>query len=619
MVKNEKNQELMSHFIEQLEAYGLEIGSKLDQMETDKNDYLFFERIKKELEESKIEFCSSYFALTEEEKAFFQKQLLALFKDQEIVDNILQEIVNLYYLKEYGLLDLEEIAPQKEVALENLETLLTKVTKYLNDTNFDQLSKTDEKLSERMDRLVTLGSILEGDENVPIDDVDFLEETLEYLSLTPEEKKQVLIEIIHHNIAVYHTHLEKKKENIPIEQSIEIEELRENPVISAECMTRMNELLSDKKVIERIMQIVNDEFTTVISMKAPTPEEQEQITSSIELAREEMIESMKQDESMTPEEALDVFFQKYDDTTEHKRELIAQITETTEASPLTREEQEEIVGQAFAFLEEQQMYLRDINKNDKEKIRQYMLGLFQNVENRRLMIDSGIYEDRSVLEREAAYEISVYKELLEAVPKEDTETYAKICTKLQEILDVIGVEKEPVPKEETEEGKLFFVMDGDTSTIESDIGVGGKGLASTYYGEIKSQLLSIANRHDRRIGAAQPVNPGLKALKKQGVRFTTGVRTKVFFIPVGLKDAIIVGTSFLTGKDVSKDQEKRVKKYQTQIETLKEQLSSPDTYEEEVKKASVVQSRIMSTLNNKELDEMLQSAAEQEETKEKAK
>ena len=618
MIKNEKSQELISHFIEQLESYGLEMGSQLDQMETEKKDYLFFEKIKKELEESKIEFCSSYFTMTEEEQEYFKKQLLSLFKDQEIVDNILQEIINLYYLKEYGLLDQEETAPQKEVALENLDTLLMKITKYINDTNFEQLEKTDEKLSNRMDRLVSLGSIIEEDELVPIDDIDFLEETIEYLSLSPEEKKQLLIEIIQHNIAVYHSHLEKKKDNIPIEQSVEIETLRENIVISQECIDKIDELLSNREVMERIVQVVMDEFTTVINIKTPTKEEEEQIASSIDLAREEMIESMKREEALTPEEALDHFFQTYDETTRHKREIIAQITENTTPSPLTREEQDQIIQEAFAFLESQQMHLRDINKSDKEKIRQYMLELFQNVENRKLMIESGIYEDRSVLEREAAYEISVYKELLEAVPEEDRDTLAKICTKLQEILDCVGIQKE-IPSTEEEEGQLFFVMDGGTSTIESDIGIGGKGLAATYYGEIKNQLQSIKHRHERKIGAAQPVNPGLKAIKKEGVKFTTGVRTKVFFIPVGLKDSIIVGTSFLTGKDVSKEQEKRIKKYQEQIESLKRQLSSPDTYEEESKKASVVRDRIMSILSNKDLDDMLQTTPKTAEEKGKAK
>ena len=618
MMKTEKNEELINRFVEQLEAIYLEYGSKLDEIEEAKQEYHFFEKILKEIEDSKVDFCTSYYTLTEEQKSDFQTHLLNLFKDQEIVDNIMQEIINLYFLKEAGLLDLEETAPQKEVAIENLETLAIKISKFLKDTNIQQLEADDERLTEKLERLVILGSIIEDRELTPIEDIAFVRQVMELIDLSDEEKKALLIEIIQHNISMYQENLRQKQETKKTPAPPVIEDLKTNPVITSECLAKMEELLSRRDVIERIVKIVNDEFTTVIDIHSPSTEDQEQIRSSLMLAKEEMIDTIAQDQTISPEEALAEFFNKYDETLRHKQEIIAKLTETTEPSTLSREEQQQKVAEAFAFLESKQQQVHELSQAKKEKIRQYMLSLYQKVEDRKMMYESQIYETDEMVEQEAAYEIQVYKELLEAVPETDEETYAKVCRKLEEILSCIKPKEIETPKEE-EEGHLFFVMASkDESLFEEDLSLdsSGKGIASKYFNEIKNQLLSIEGRSERKLVAEQPVNPGLKSIKKQGVRYTTsGNRTKVFFIPFGKKDAIIVGTSFLAGKDILRDQDKKVKKYQSQIEELKKRLEDPATYEEEKQKAAIIRDKVMQSLSGKELDEMFAERAHPEESK----
>ena len=214
----------------------------------------------------------------------------------------------------------------------------------------------------------------------------------------------------------------------------------------------------------------------------------------------------------------------------------------------------------------------------------------------------------------AAYEIEVYKELLEIVPEEDEETRSKIANKLDEILAYVTEEK----KEEQDEKKgiLFFLQGDEESLFEEDLDLNsnGKGIPSQYFSELKNQLISIKDRSERTLIASQPVNPGLKAIKKEGVRYTTGSRTKVFFIPVGKKDAIIVGTSFLSGKDVLKDQDKRIKKYQEIIALLRKRLEDPATYEEEQEIGRKKTSKILATLSPKELDEMFAEETTEEQT-----
>ena len=287
-----EKKEIMNHFIEQLEAFGIELGNKLDQIEQEKQNYHFLDTIKKKIMESKIDFCSYYVSLEEEEKQEFQNRLLNLFKDQEIVDNIIQEIINLYYLNESGLLDLDEAKPQKEIALENLNTLLMKIEKYIEETNIDQLLVDEESLAKQLDRLVSLGSIMEQEESSPVQDIDFLEQVLERSELTGEEKKTILLELITYNVSEYNRLLSEKETKKESKKQERKPQERKILTIKEEYLREIEELLSDKEVIERVVRVINDDFTTMIRIKGATKEEQEQIQSAVDIARDEMKQTL---------------------------------------------------------------------------------------------------------------------------------------------------------------------------------------------------------------------------------------------------------------------------------------------------------------------------------------
>ena len=544
--------------------------------------------------------------MSNEDKKELQKKLLNLFKDQEIVDNIIQEVINLYYLNEAELLELEETRPQLEIALENLKTLNTKIEKYLSEVDVVALSKEEGVLSDKLDRLVMMGSIMEGEEEEAIDDIDFLEEVLETSPLPDEEKRVIITEIIKHNLQVYKGGKAKKQEDIVVLQDV--------PTISAECRAQIDELLSRRDVIERIVRIVNDDYASVIRISGAGIEEQEQITSSLDLAREDMEQTLLEHQDKTPEEALSEFFQKYDETQRHKREFLNRVLVEEEPSFISEEEEQQILQDAFAFQEENLPLISTLTVEEKNKISQWMETIFQDKENRKAIYSSKAYANPQAVEAYAAYEIQIMRELLECVPAEDKETRSKVATRLKNILSQV---KETVHEEEKQEiptGNLFYLVDENgKTTLEEDIEPesNNKGISATYYKEIENQLKAIQNRGKITLISSTPINTGFKAVKKQGVRYTNASRTRVFYIPVGKEDAIIVGANFITGKDSMKEQDLRVRKYADQIELLKERISYPETYEEEVIKSQKVMERLF---RNQELESMLQVEAPQDTT-----
>ena len=587
----EENQEILDHFLEQLESFGLEIGTQLDQIEKEKNDYLLFQKIKEEIEKSKINFSTSYMSLEDDKKEEFQKRLLKLFKDQEIVDNILQEIVNLYYLKEEELLDLEELSAQKELAFENLNTLLTKIEKYLQETSIEELTEEEGKLSLQLDRLVLLGSILEGEELLPIEDIDFLEESLERSNLSDQEKRLLLGDLIRHNIEMYQMGpMEPKKEEKKEEEEVEEEIF----VMPPDFIKEIEELLSDPEIIERIVKVVNDDFMVMIHIKNATEEEKEQVESAMDLIRDEMTTSI-QEEGKTPREALEEFFLKYDETLQRKREELNRITFHGQAENYTEEEIEDIMEEAFSFAEEREKMTESLSRDERERIHQFMTNLYQEKENRRQVYERKAYEGEERVEVEAAYEILVLRELLEVVSKEDIRTRSILAHKMKEILDCVKEIQSTIEVPKEEQGTLYFLMEGDTSVLENDLGFGSNSgmVSNAQYSEVKNQIHLIQNRSEINMVGAQPVNASFKAMKKQGIRYTSSARTKVYFIPIGKKDSIVVGASLTTGRDVMRDQDQRIRRYAEEIAALKERINNPETQEEERQKSEKALQRIL--------------------------
>ena len=188
MKKKKEDKNRMEKLVTELELIGLQIGEELDEIESQYQDDKSLEEMKNQIRNDKVGLALHYFELAQEEKEDFQKRLKKVFETEEEVENIIQELVNLYFLKTEGLLELEEIAPQKEVSYEALENLFQKIEAYLKGNTHKALEEKIKELSERFEKVVELGTLLEEEEDFLLEDIDFLEWLLERVNLTDEEE-----------------------------------------------------------------------------------------------------------------------------------------------------------------------------------------------------------------------------------------------------------------------------------------------------------------------------------------------------------------------------------------------------------------------------------------------
>ena len=218
-----------------------------------------------------------------------------------------------------------------------------------------------------------------------------------------------------------------------------------------------------------------------------------------------------------------------------------------------------------------------------------MLTLYNEKNYRIGMYHGKLFDGERKLLSEVVYEISVLKKL-ETNPlineENRDEVISKISRRIEEILDsykeVVGNNEITVEDNKNDNGNLFLLMHDDISFLEEDINVdsNNKGISKEFYSDIIDLLKSIQNRNNQKIITATS-SFDFKDLKKYNVLFNSNGRVKVFFIPIGLNDAIIIGCELVThGNDHLRRQDSRVKNYSNQIDKLIELLKDNDKYEE---------------------------------------
>ena len=626
--KKEENKKYENLLIE-LEKLGLQTGEELERLERKSASYLFLEKILKSLEEDKIAFAILYYEMEEEEKEELRNDILSLLDSEEVVDDILQEIINLYYLKTEGLLDLEEIAPQKELAQEKLTILELTIKEYLK-TKDSFREEEIKRLSQRLEQIVELGSSLEEEER-EVEDIDFLEEVLEEIKLEEEEKMAVLEAIIKKNNAIYSQTLKKQ----------EREETKEDETLRVETLLEVENLLRQKENRERIVRIMNGDYRKEINMENPSNEDLEKIEVSLSLAKENILGRLTKDKTLTPKKALENLLTEYDDSKKDIEKWMEELLGREAKSQLSEEESLQVIRKGLTFYEEHKSLLKNMTKEEEETLTHYIKTLYEDYTSREMMYKKKSYEEEEAVLKEATFEIGIIKELLEMLEEKDLlskENLSKITRRIENILRAVNEtlyakrrEKEKEVEAEEEKGHIFFLMGEEgISLLEEDINMDSskKKISSSYYSEIKHQLDAIENRRETSLYSAQPVNDSLKYIKKHGVRYTTGLRTKIFFIPVGKEDAIITGATFIKGTDAYlKQQDSRIKIEEEKIEALKESLQEESSNKEAQIIAKTVKERLERSLAPRKtmkeelledmLEEITQPPAEEEEKKKK--
>ena len=265
-----------------------------------------------------------------------------------------------------------------------------------------------------------------------------------------------------------------------------------------------------------------------------------------------------------------------------------------------------------------------MSKQDKERVNGYMTStLYKEKENRINLYRNMSFDDNKKIVAEATFEIKVILDLLDSLDSECLEykdIIKKVSKRIADILECVAtIEKETgkEPVEETEEkGKLFYLMRNDKkSMFEDDVRLEdlNKGISPEYYDDLMEALNAIRNRSETTTQFSLPAQEGDNYLKKNGVQVTSTSRVKVLYIPVGKKDAIIVGVVFSYGKQFQlRDHDDRVRRYQGELNRLKANIESGNaTRDMEI--SSETDKRIEKALKNETKKSSLRTMFEENE------
>ena len=585
--------ELISIILNKLEALILNIDEELEYIRDNNTKYEIVENLLQTLSNSKVDFALTYNESSTEMKQAIREILLSIYQDEEEVDNIINEIINLCFLHSQVLLFDDDFAEQKKAAIEVLEELEPKLAEFHSGKELISDSAIDSRKQLKR-KLVEFGSIFgNGYQSEIIDNIEMLDEITRVLELTDDEAIYLLASIIETNnefmkeMIIEHEdeiqeEIERSKEEVEEEIEDENDEIKE---IDIEVLEEINRLLSKKDVVEKIVRLVcglGD--SRIISINNPSAEEAEIIMSSIEIAREYLIDKVLY-EDLTPEEALEALYQEHKQSTESiLKELNGILVDATEDIPY--QEQIAIINKGTEFYNKNKKLLQLMSKQDKERVNGYMTStLYKEKENRINLYRNMSFDDNKKIVAEATFEIKVILDLLDSLDSECLEykdIIKKVSKRIADILECVAtIEKETgkEPVEETEEkGKLFYLMRNDKkSMFEDDVRLEdlNKGISPEYYDDLMEALNAIRNRSETTTQFSLPAQEGDNYLKKNGVQVTSTSRVKVLYIPVGKKDAIIVGVVFSYGKQFQlRDHDDRVRRYQAELNRLKTNIES---------------------------------------------
>lgn len=609
--------ELLKLCIENLEHQGLKVGNALEDLKTNHKRIAKLRELLYKFKISKISAAYEYESSSTEEKQKIRDMINSVLGNENQTDQVLSELTNLFFLKKEGLLELDEVAPQVEQINRTLESLINTLEAYIERFDIKNYEKKVQSLSNEMEKIMSLGttlsSIQDNDRTTIIDDISFFKSVVEQLDVKEEDKIKIIIYAINHNNLVYDQELQKREKKIRnelkrVEEVVtaEIDNSKLVTSIPQEVLEEIEKYMTDPEVIKRIVRIINEGYKTIINFKELTEEEKEIIEESIALARETIIKSLLENNTLSPYEALQQFYDEYDLTSKKIAKELREILKNTSRSTLSERSQQLLIRQSYQFVRQNEA-IESLESVDKDTIKKNMKEKYSDYRNRIKHYKDRLKSDIASIKNDAAYEIKCILDLLEALDSNEVDAellMSKATKRLEEIFkSLYEIMKNDDKKDiEDREGTLFFLTKSEDKTVledEINFGSNNKGVSPTYYSEIKNQLQSIEGRLSAPSQSKLVNAKDLKLTKKFATRYTTGNRTQVLFIPYGKSDAIVVTASFITKKGSYKEGlEDIIKKYKEQIESLKERLDNEESYKEEVTKAKRHKERIFKALDN---------------------
>ena len=607
--------DIIDKFLSELNSIILDYNGEIEHIKSNNMDYNLANEILETLRNSPVDFAVTFFNLSDEVKERVRTLLEKSCSGETEINNIINETLNLYSLSNHHLLDNSLFEPQKTTAIETLEELERVLSSFIEEKKHISEEEIEHR-SKMMEKLNNIGTLFgNGEQYDIIDDVKTLEEVLNLVNLSDEEKIALIKSVIENNIEFYEERINER--NIMIQEEIEknkknVEEQTENSYeeppkeISIEQINEIERILSQKDVRERIVRIIADDVNNIINIENPTSEESEIIEEALELARENMIDRVKNN-GVTPEESLQLLYDEYDHTKEMKNKMLHEVLDGTELVDIPYNEQIEMINKGIEFYRENKKLIQNLTKQEREIISKYMVTIYKTKEHRKMLYQSKSYDDTLKVTAEAAYEIQILLGLMDSLEKDSEEYKEMILAASRRISDILESVEElktkviDTPKEETKnEGKLYYLMRNDNkSMFEDDIRPDdlSKGISPEYYKDILEALDEIRQRSNNE--GQISVTPGYNYnyLRKNNIQITnTSGRIQILFIPINKTDSIIVGIMFTYGKRTEyKEQDDRIRRYQQQLDELKNDIVNEN--EETKKMAKKTDERIKESLS----------------------
>lgn len=533
----------MERVIEILEEELDDNKRRINKVQNNKNLYTKLNNIIYLLNTSKKDFVEEYKKNEEVRKVI--KELVPI----DELESIEKEINNLYFLIQSGMYNKEEIKVQKEQSLNTLnalEQLLVEIAEQIDISDVVDIE----------DDLVNLIGLLKNKKQIT--DFDSIQKIIDNSNI--KDKINLVKSLLLYNTTIYEQELKNKNKKSFTIDGIVLESIK----IYLEDPDNL------QKVLEIASRKTGTNLTTIHEFK-DTPEE---IINN--LTKE--IVALSQ-EGISVEESFKEYFVN-NDPEYHESLLIEEdlfldderVEETTEISEVKRQ-----IELGYKYVEEHKDLVGTLDEEEKDSVDNYIRSLYKNKENR-----VTIYQrKKSDLDKEATYEIKLILDMLEnleSFDKLDEQTLRKASKRISEILESLQ-EVKKYQSEKLTQGNLIYLMNNKTnkSFFEENLNLedNKKGINSYYYKEINEALQSLENRgvvstNSRKVGTYFTKN-----LELTGVRVLLGENIRIYYIPVGNNDTLLLGVRVKDSNDnFLKELDEIVAKNIVQIETILERINS---------------------------------------------
>lgn len=533
----------MERVIEILEEELDDNKRRINKVQNNKNLYTKLNNIIYLLNTSKKDFVEEYKKNEEVRKVI--KELVPI----DELESIEKEINNLYFLIQSGMYNKEEIKVQKEQSLNTLnalEQLLVEIAEQIDISDVVDIE----------DDLVNLIGLLKNKKQIT--DFDSIQKIIDNSNI--KDKINLVKSLLLYNTTIYEQELKNKNKKSFTIEGIVLESIKI--------------YLEDPDNLQKVLEIASRKtganLTTIHEFK-DTPEEViDDLTKEIVALSQE---------GLSVEDSFKEYFVN-NDPEYHESLLIEEdlflddesVEETTEISEVKRQ-----IELGYKYVEEHKDLVGTLDEEEKDSVDNYIRSLYKNKENR-----VTIYQrKKSDLDKEATYEIKLILDMLEnleSFDKLDEQTLRKASKRISEILESLQ-EVKKYQSERLTQGNLIYLMNNKTnkSFFEENLNLedNKKGINSYYYKEINEALQSLENRgvvstNSRKVGTYFTKN-----LELTGVRVLLGENIRIYYIPVGNNDTLLLGVRVKDSNDnFLKELDEIVAKNIVQIETILERINS---------------------------------------------